>query len=97
MTSSISNESTCGVFRSTSPIQCAARSSGRVRLNDPRNDFASGVRELATTTASRTRRRLSRVLAEGRALFCEAFQQGGRLPQLSVLCFETLDTAVHLP
>ena len=36
-------------------MQCAARSSGRVRLNEPRNDFASGVRELATTTASRMR------------------------------------------
>ena len=34
-------------------MQWAARSSGRVRLNDPRNDFASGVRELATMTASR--------------------------------------------
>jgi hypothetical protein len=34
-------------------MQCAARSSGRVMLNEPRNDFASPVRELATTTASR--------------------------------------------
>src|SRR6185295_20011274 len=33
-------------------MQCAARSSGRVRLKDPRKDFAKGVRELATTTAS---------------------------------------------
>jgi len=33
-------------------MQCAARSSGRVILNEPRNDFASAVRELATTTAS---------------------------------------------
>ena len=33
-------------------MQWAARSSGRVRLNEPRNDFASGVRELATMTAS---------------------------------------------
>src|ERR1700728_3953246 len=33
-------------------MQCAARSSGRVRLNDPRNDLASAVRELATMTAS---------------------------------------------
>src|SRR5882724_5946994 len=33
-------------------MQCAARSSGRVALNDPRNDFASAVRELITTTAS---------------------------------------------
>jgi hypothetical protein len=33
-------------------MQCAARSSGRVALNDPRNDFASAVRELVTTTAS---------------------------------------------
>src|SRR5262245_24427533 len=34
-------------------MQWAARSSGRVMLKDPRNDLASGVRELATTTASR--------------------------------------------
>src|SRR5215471_11461313 len=33
-------------------MQCASWSSGRVRLSEPRNDFASGVRELATTTAS---------------------------------------------
>jgi hypothetical protein len=33
-------------------MQCAARSSGRVALNDPRKDFASAVRELVTTTAS---------------------------------------------
>jgi len=32
-------------------MQWAARSSGRVRLNEPRNDLASGVRELATMTA----------------------------------------------
>ena len=37
-------------------MQCAARSSGRVRLNEPRNDFASGVRELATITASLIKR-----------------------------------------
>ncbi len=34
-------------------MACAARSSGRVMLNDPRCDLASGVRELATMTASR--------------------------------------------
>src|SRR5262245_44284841 len=33
-------------------MQCASWSSGRVMLSEPRNDFASGVRELATTTAS---------------------------------------------
>ena len=33
-------------------MQWAARSTGLVRLNEPRNDLASGVRELATTTAS---------------------------------------------
>ena len=33
-------------------MQWAARSSGRVMLNEPRNDLASPVRELATTTAS---------------------------------------------
>src|SRR5258706_14991505 len=52
MTSSTSLGSRRGALPSTSLIQCAARSSGRVRLNDPRKDFASGVRELATTTAS---------------------------------------------
>ena len=44
--------SSCGVLRRTSWMQWAARSSGRVILNEPRNDFASPVRELATTTAS---------------------------------------------
>src|SRR5450755_2946752 len=34
-------------------MQCAARSSGRVILNEPRYDLASPVRELAITTASR--------------------------------------------
>ena len=52
MTSSISVGSSCGALPSTSLMQWAARSSGRVRLNDPRNDLASGVRELATMTAS---------------------------------------------
>src|SRR5581483_4430071 len=52
ITSSISAGSSCGTFPSTSLMQWAARSSGRVRLNDPRCDLASGVRELATTTAS---------------------------------------------
>src|SRR5208282_4576963 len=52
MTSSTSRGSSWGVLRSTSWMQCAARSSGRVRLNDPRNDLARAVRELATMTAS---------------------------------------------
>src|SRR5688572_33220171 len=52
MTSSISPRPSSGTFRRRSLMQWAARSSGRVRLNDPRNDFARGVRELATTTAS---------------------------------------------
>jgi hypothetical protein len=33
-------------------MQWAAMSSGRVMLNEPRNDLARPVRELATTTAS---------------------------------------------
>jgi len=33
-------------------MQCAASTSGRVILKEPRNDFASAVRELFTTTAS---------------------------------------------
>src|SRR5213593_2186459 len=52
ITSSISAGSSWGTFPSASRMQWAARSSGRVRLNDPRKDLASGVRELATTTAS---------------------------------------------
>ena len=52
MTSSTSRGSSWGVLRSTSRMQCAASSSGRVRLNDPRNDLARAVRELATMTAS---------------------------------------------
>src|SRR5712692_6980980 len=52
ITSSISVLSSCGTLPSASLMQWAARSSGRVMLNDPRKDLASGVRELATTTAS---------------------------------------------
>src|SRR5215510_46365 len=53
MTSSTSTGFSSGVLRRTSAMQWASWSSGRVRLNEPRNDLASGVRELATTTASR--------------------------------------------
>src|ERR1700676_1752025 len=53
ITSSISFGSSWGVLRRTSLMQWAARSSGRVMLKEPRNDFARPVRELATTTASR--------------------------------------------
>src|SRR3989338_6853077 len=53
ITSSTSFGSSCGVLPRTSLMQWAVKSSERVRLNEPRNDFASGVRELATMTASR--------------------------------------------
>src|SRR6059058_222478 len=53
ITSSTSVGSSCGTLPRTSLMQWAAKSSGRVRLNEPRNDLASGVRELATMTASR--------------------------------------------
>src|SRR5437899_7160041 len=52
MTSSTSLGSSCGTLPSTSLMVWAVKSSGRVRLNAPRNDLASGVRELATMTAS---------------------------------------------
>src|SRR5262245_2981400 len=68
-TSSISAVSSFGTFRSTSVMQCAARSSGRVRLNEPRNDFAKGVRELATTTASLMGRLLPNRGANRRSCF----------------------------
>src|SRR5271168_4998767 len=51
-TSSISAGSSLGVLARTSLIQWATKSSGRVRLKEPRKDLARGVRELATTTAS---------------------------------------------
>src|SRR5215470_16311221 len=52
MTSSTSLASSCGTLPSTSLMVWAVKSSGRVMLNAPRNDLASGVRELATMTAS---------------------------------------------
>src|SRR5271154_5323303 len=52
MTSSISAASNLGVLAKTSLMQWATKSSGRVRLKEPRKDLAKGVRELATTTAS---------------------------------------------
>src|SRR4029453_11461435 len=52
MTSSTSFFSSWGALPSTSLQPCAARSDGSVMLNEPRCDLASGVRELATTTAS---------------------------------------------
>ena len=85
-TSSISAGSSCGTFFSTSVMQCAARSSGRVRLNEPRKLLASGVRELATTTASlidrspksRSRWRTNVVarLIEPSALACGGLETG---------------------
>src|SRR5262245_3363684 len=53
-TSSISAASSFGTFFIASRMQCAAMSSGRVRLNEPRNDFARPVRAVATITASRS-------------------------------------------
>src|SRR5438093_10501319 len=52
MTSSTSLGSSWGTLPSASLMQWAARSEGSVMLNEPRCDLASGVRELATTTAS---------------------------------------------
>src|SRR5258706_5425386 len=53
MTSSISAGSTSGTRRSSSRTHCTAMSSGRARLNEPRNDLARPLRTLATITASR--------------------------------------------
>src|SRR5258706_15949965 len=53
MTSSISVGSTSGTRRRSSRTHCTAMSSGRVRLNEPRNDLARPLRTLATITASR--------------------------------------------
>src|SRR5713226_3623512 len=89
MTSAISPASSCGVFFSTSWIQCAARSSGRVRLKDSRKDLASGVRELATITASLIESCLRRAsllfvqLRERLSLFGQMLQQRRRRPSES--------------
>src|SRR6266571_3763626 len=97
ITSSISAGSSWGTFFSTSRMQWAARSSGRVRLNDPRKDLASGVRELVTTTASLmvssgfSRNRSMTVAAlfvECAALLGQALQQRSRRPPLAVPGFE---------
>src|SRR5213593_2760950 len=53
MTSSICAGSTSGTRRSSSRTHCTAMSSGRARLNEPRNDLARPLRTLATITASR--------------------------------------------
>src|SRR3989441_7685347 len=52
ITSSTSFLSSCGTLPSTSVMQWAVKSDGSVMLNEPRCDLASGVRLLATTTAS---------------------------------------------
>src|SRR5262249_43742855 len=52
ITSSTSLGSSCGTLTRTRLIVWAVKWSGGVRLNEPRNDLASGVRELATMTAS---------------------------------------------
>src|SRR5438874_10252017 len=53
MTSSICAGSTWGTRRRSSRTHCTAMSSGRARLNEPRNDLARPLRTLATITASR--------------------------------------------
>ena len=53
MTSSISLGSSWGVLRRTSLTQWAAMSSGRVWLNEPRNDLARPVLAVATIATSR--------------------------------------------
>src|SRR5208283_4765456 len=105
ITSSTSRGSSWGVLRNTSLIQCAARSSGRVRLNDPRNDLASAVRELATMTASLMKSPM--LLLRGRHLlfielgkcftgFRQALQQRSRRPEFSVLLMEFANALIDL-
>src|ERR1700732_2576034 len=109
MTSSTSRGSRLGVLRRTSWMQCAASSSGRVRLNDPRNDLASAVRELATMTASLLkspnslvthrsglgRRNLFFVEFRKRLTrFRQALQKRSRFPEFSVLLMEFANALV---
>src|SRR5256884_2358825 len=53
MTSAICAGSPSGTRRRSSRTHCTAMSSGRARLNEPRNDLARPLRTLATITASR--------------------------------------------
>ena len=46
-------------------MHSAAMSSGRVRLNEPRNDLASPVRAVATMTASRLLRMMDASVSVG--------------------------------
>src|SRR6202795_3684018 len=111
MTSSTSAGSSWGTLPRASRIQCAARSSGRVRLNDPRNDLASAVRELATMTASLMKSPNS-LSPTGQALgrrnlffvelrkrltrFRQALQERSRFPEFSVLLMEFANALVDL-
>src|SRR5437899_7657430 len=94
MTSSTCAGSTSGTRRSSSFTQRTAMSSGRARLNEPRNDLARPLRTLATITASRigvliSRRRPARLAfleERGDALARvgmheEARERGGLGPQ----------------
>src|SRR5271157_4195983 len=106
MTSSTSSGASWGVLRSTSFMQCAASSSGRVRLNDPRNDLASAVRELATMTASLMKSPISLMLCGHNLLFvelgkcltcfCQPLQQRSRRPEFSVLLLKFANALIHL-
>src|SRR3989442_11579384 len=60
MTSSTCAGSTSGTRRKSSRTQRTAMSSGRGRLNEPRNDLARPLRTLATITASRITAPLTR-------------------------------------
>src|SRR3989441_10992514 len=70
MTSSTCAGSTSGTRRKSSRTQRTAMSSGRVRLNEPRNDLARPLRTLATITASRITAPLTR-RRPARLAFCE--------------------------
>src|SRR6202521_3365639 len=111
MTSSTSRGSRLGVLRRTSWMQCAASSSGRVRLNDPRNHLANAVRELATMTASLMkspnslsptgqalgrRNQLFVELGERLTRFRQALQKRRRFPEFSVLLMEFANALVDL-
>src|SRR5713101_3028138 len=102
-TSSISLGSSFGVLCNTSLMQCAASSSGRAILNEPRKDLVSAVRELATTTASlistpllRSRTLVLAEVGEGFPFFGQTLQQWCGLPEFAVLLMEFPDAIVDL-
>src|SRR5215510_12571882 len=95
MTSSTSLGSSPGTLPIAWRIAWAARSSGRVALNEPLTLLESGVRELATMTASLMTVTSLGGIVEPAALGCKPDEQRGGLPVIAEPPAIVLDPAQH--